>query len=72
MNQGILNVVKQEMSGPNRIKDIRKNWQEYPEALYKKDLHNPDNHDGMNTHKQEYRSKALKNNIALEPGMLCS
>ena len=45
MNQGILNVVKQEMSGPNRIKDIRKNWQEYPAALYKKDLHNPDNHD---------------------------
>ena len=25
--------------------DIKKRWQEYMEALYKKDLHNPDNHD---------------------------
>ena len=30
--------------------DIKKRWQEYTEELYKKDLHNPDNHDGMNTH----------------------
>ena len=29
--------------------DITKRWQEYTE-LYKKDLHNPDNHDGMITH----------------------
>ena len=29
---------------------IKKRWQEYTEELYKKDLHNPDNHDGMNTH----------------------
>ena len=27
-----------------------KMWQEYREELYKKDLHYPDNHDGMNTH----------------------
>ena len=27
-----------------------KRWQEYPEELYKKDLHDPDNHDGMITH----------------------
>ena len=27
-----------------------KRWQEYPEELYKKDLHNPDNHDGVITH----------------------
>ena len=27
--------------------DIRKRWQEYTEELYKKDLHNPDNHDGV-------------------------
>ena len=26
--------------------DIRKGWQEYTEELYKKDLHDPDNHDG--------------------------
>ena len=35
--------------------DIRKRWQEYTE-LYKKDLQDPDNHDGMITH--------------LEPGIL--
>ena len=29
--------------------DIKKRWQEYAE-LYKKDLHNPDNHDGVITH----------------------
>ena len=36
--------------------DIKKRWQEYTEDLYKKDLHNPDNRDGMITH--------------LEPGIL--
>ena len=30
--------------------DIKKRWQEYIEELYKKDLHNPDNHDGMITY----------------------
>ena len=30
--------------------DIKKTWQEYIEELYKKDLHNQDNHDGMTTH----------------------
>ena len=30
--------------------DIKKRWQEYTEGLYKKDLHNPDNHDGLITH----------------------
>ena len=30
--------------------DIEKRWQEYTEELYKKDLHDPDNHDGMITH----------------------
>ena len=30
--------------------DIKKRWQEYIERLYKKYLHNPDNHDGVNTH----------------------
>ena len=31
-------------------KDIKKRWQEYTEELYKKDLHDPDNHDGVITH----------------------
>ena len=30
--------------------DIKKRWQEYTEELYKKHLHNPDNHDGVITH----------------------
>ena len=30
--------------------DIKKRWQEYKEELLKKDLHDPDNHDGMITH----------------------
>ena len=30
--------------------DIKKRWQEYTEKLYKEDLHDPDNHDGVITH----------------------
>ena len=30
--------------------NIKKRWQEYTEELYKKDLHNPDNHSGVITH----------------------
>ena len=30
--------------------DIKKRWQEHTEELYKKDLHDPDNHDGLITH----------------------
>ena len=30
--------------------DIKKRWQEYTEELYKKHLHDPDNHDGVITH----------------------
>ena len=33
-------------------KDIKKRWQEYTEELYKKYLHDPDNHDGVITHTQ--------------------
>ena len=32
--------------------DIKKRWQEYTEELYKKDLHDPDNHDGVITNLQ--------------------
>ena len=31
-------------------KDIKKRWQEYTEELYRKDLHDPDNHDGVITY----------------------
>ena len=30
--------------------EIKKRWQEYTEEVYKKDLHDPDNHDGVITH----------------------
>ena len=30
--------------------DIKKRWQEYTEDLYKRDLYEPDNHDGVITH----------------------
>ena len=30
--------------------DIKMRWQEYTEELYKKDLHDPDNHDGVSIH----------------------
>ena len=30
--------------------DIKRRWQEYTEELHKKDLHDPDNHDGVITH----------------------
>ena len=30
--------------------DIKKRWQEYTEELYKRDLHDPDNHNGVFTH----------------------
>ena len=33
-----------------KSEDINKRWEEYTEELYKKDLHDPDNHSGMITH----------------------
>ena len=35
---------------PTEAEDIKKRWQEYTEELYKKDIHDPDNHDGVITH----------------------
>ena len=34
----------------SEAEDIKKRWQEYTEEVYKKDLYDPDNHDGMTTH----------------------
>ena len=36
--------------GLTDAEDIKKRWQEYTEELYKKDLHNPDNHNGVVNH----------------------
>ena len=43
---------RQKWHGPNRSRDIKKRWQENTEELYKKDLHDPDNHNAMITHLQ--------------------
>ena len=37
-----------------KAEDIKKRWQEYTEELYKKDLHDPDNHDGVIIHLEPY------------------
>ena len=39
-----------DRNGITEAEDIKKRWQEYTEELYKKDLHNPDNQDGVITH----------------------
>ena len=36
--------------GLTEAENIKKRWEEYTEVLYKKDLHDPDNHDGVITH----------------------
>ena len=40
----------QKWYGTNRAEDIQMRWQEYTEELYKKDLHDPDHHDGVIPH----------------------
>ena len=48
---------------------IKKRWQEYTEELYKKDLHDPDNHDGVLTHLEpdilEYKVKWALGSITM-------
>ena len=44
LHRGLLDTHGQE------AEDIKKRWQEYIEELYKKDLHDPDNHDGVIIH----------------------
>ena len=39
-----------DRNGMTEAEDIKKRWQEYTEEIYKKDLHDPDNHDGVITH----------------------
>jgi len=39
-----------DRNGMDLAEDVKKRWQEYTEDLYKKDLHEPDNHDGVITH----------------------
>ena len=44
---------------PKEAEDIKKRWQEYRKELYKKDLHNPDNHDGVITHSSKARHPGM-------------
>ena len=52
---------------PTEAEDIKKRWQEYTEELYKKDLHDPDNHEDEITHLEpdilEYEVKWALENI---------
>ena len=51
---------------------IKKRWQEYTEELYKKDLHDPDNHNGVITHLKpdilEYKVKWALGSITMNKG----
>ena len=54
-NKGIFHAKMDSIKDRNDMdlteaEDIKKRWQEYTEELYKKDLHDPDNHNGMITH----------------------
>ena len=40
----------QKWYGPNKSRRIKKRWQDYTKEVYPKNLHDPDNHDGMITH----------------------
>ena len=52
--------------------DSKKRWQEYTEELYRKDLHDPDNHDGVITHLEpdilECKIKWALGNITMNSG----
>ena len=49
--------------------DIKNRWQEYTEDLYKKDLHDPDNHNGVITHLEpdilEYKVKWVLGSVTM-------
>ena len=55
--------------------DIKKRWQEYTEELYKKDLHDPDNHNGVITHLEpnilECKVKWALGNITMNKASGC-
>ena len=53
--------------------DIKKSWQEYTEEMYKKDLHDPDNHDDVITHLEpdilgcEYTEISITSDMQMTP-----
>ena len=56
------------------VEDIKKRWQEYTEELYKKDLNDPDNHNGVITHLEpdilEYKVKWALGNITMNKAVI--
>ena len=46
-----------------KAEDIKKTWQEYTEQIYKRDLHNPDNHD--NAHSPTARHPGVRSQLGL-------
>ena len=55
--------------------DIKKRWQEHTEELYKKDLHDPDNHDGVITNLESIfksRDSILPTNVPVIKAMVFS
>ena len=61
---------------PTEAEDIKKRWQEDTEELYKKDLHDPDNHNGMITHLEpdilEWKVKWTLRNITTNKAGGCN
>ena len=47
---GTINGMNRNGTNIAEAENIKKRWQEYIEELYEKDLHDPDNHDGVVTH----------------------
>jgi len=45
--------------------DIKKKWQEYTEELHKKDLHDPDNHDGVSDHSPRTKHPGMWSQVDL-------
>ena len=50
----------------SEAEDIKKRWEEYTEELYKKDLHDPDNYDGMITHQPRARHPGMQTQVDLK------
>ena len=51
--------IKDRIIDLTEAEDIKKRWQEYTEELNKKDLHDPDNHDGVITHLEPDRHPGM-------------
>ena len=49
--------------------DTKKRWEEYTEELYKKNLHNSDNHNGVITHLKSQTSWNAKSSVPYEPSL---